>query len=152
MVDIMSPADRSRLMAGIKGKNSQPELLVRQLLFASGYRFRLHRRDLPGTPDIVMPSRKIVIFVHGCFWHRHQGCRYAKLPATRPDFWKAKLEANVERDRNAVEKLQALGWRVLCVWECATRGTEAVASLQYAMSSWIESGEALCEISAPSRG
>lgn len=152
MVDVVSPADRSRMMAGIKGKNSQPELLVRRLLFASGYRFRLHRRDLPGNPDIVMPGRKVAIFVHGCFWHFHQGCRYAKLPATRPDFWKAKLEANVERDSRAVGKLQALGWRVLCVWECSTRDAEAAAGLQDAMSSWIERGELLGEIGAQSRG
>jgi DNA mismatch endonuclease, patch repair protein len=152
MVDVVSPTDRSRMMAGIKGKNSQPELLVRRLLFASGYRFRLHRRDLPGTPDIAMPGRKIAIFVHGCFWHLHQGCRYAKMPATRPDFRKAKLEANVERDRRAVEKLKALGWRVLCVWECAMRDAEIATGLQAAMSSWIESGEPLGEIGAPSRG
>jgi DNA mismatch endonuclease, patch repair protein len=151
MVDIVSPADRSRMMAGIKGKNSQAELLVRRLLFASGYRFRLHRRDLPGTPDIVMPGRKVAIFVHGCFWHLHQGCRYAKMPATRPDFWKAKLEGNVERDRRAVEKLQALGWRVLCVWECSTRDAEAAAGLQDTMSSWIEGNEPLAEIGAQSR-
>ena len=151
MVDVVSPADRSRMMAGIKSKNSQPELLVRRLLFATGYRFRLHRRDLPGTPDIVMPGHKIAIFVHGCFWHLHQGCRYAKMPATRPEFWKAKLEANVERDRRAIEKLQALGWRVLCVWECSTRDAEAVAGLQGAMGSWIEGGEQLGEIGAPSR-
>jgi DNA mismatch endonuclease, patch repair protein len=138
-------------MAGIKGKNSQPELLVRRMLFASGYRFRLHRRDMPGTPDIVMPGRKVAIFVHGCFWHHHQGCRYAKMPATRPDFWKTKLEANVERDSRAVEKLQALGWRVLCVWECSTRNAEAAADLQDAMSTWIEGGEQLGEIGAPSR-
>ena len=151
MVDVVSPADRSRIMAGIKGKNSQPELLVRRMLFASGYRFRLHRRDMPGTPDIVMPRRKVAIFVHGCFWHHHQGCRYAKMPATRPSFWKAKLEANVERDRRAVEKLQALGWRVLCVWECSTRDAEAAAGLQGAMNSWIESSERLGEIGVPSR-
>lgn len=152
MVDVVSPTDRSRMMAGIKGKNSQPELLVRRLLFASGYRFRLHRRDLPGTPDITMPGRKIAIFVHGCFWHLHQGCRYAKMPATHPDFWKAKLEANVERDRRAVEKLKALGWRVLCVWECAMRDAKMATGLQVTMSSWIESGEPLGEIGAPSRG
>lgn len=151
MVDVVSPADRSRMMAGIKGKNSQPELLVRRLLFASGYRFRLHRRDLPGTPDIVMPGRKVVVFVHGCFWHLHQGCRYAKMPATRPDFWKAKLETNVERDRRSVEKLHALGWRVLCVWECSMRDAKTAAGLQVAMSSWIESSEQLGEIGAPSR-
>lgn len=151
MVDVVSPADRSRMMAGIKGKNSQPELLVRRLLFASGYRFRLHRRDLPGTPDIVMPGRMVVIFVHGCFWHLHHGCRYSKIPTTRTNFWTAKLEANVERDRRAVDKLQALGWRVLCVWECSTRDAEAAADLQDTMSTWIESSERFGEISAPSR-
>lgn len=151
MVDVVSPADRSRMMAGIKGKNSQPELLVRRLLFASGYRFRLHRRNLPGTPDIVMPRRKVAIFVHGCFWHLHRDCRYAKMPATRADFWKAKLEANAERDRCAVEQLQALGWRVLCVWECSTRYAEAAASLQGVMRQWIESDAQLGEIGGPSR-
>jgi DNA mismatch endonuclease (patch repair protein) len=151
MVDVVSPIDRSRMMAGIKGKNSQPELLVRRLLFASGYRFRLHRRDLPGTPDIVMPGRKIAIFVHGCFWHMHQGCRYSKLPATRPEFWKTKLESNVERDRRAAEKLHAVGWRVLCVWECSTHDAATAGSLQRALREWIESGAPLGDIGAPSR-
>lgn len=151
MVDVVSPADRSRMMAGIQGKNTKPELIVRRMLFSSGYRFRLHRRDLPGAPDIVMPGRKVAVFVHGCFWHRHQGCRLAKMPATRPEFWKAKLEANVARDRRAVEKLQALGWRVLWVWECSTRDAEAAAGLQAAMSSWLEGGEPLGEIGAPTR-
>ncbi len=152
MVDVVSPADRSRMMAGIQGKNTKPELIVRRMLFASGYRFRLHRRDLPGAPDIVMSGRKVAVFVHGCFWHMHQGCRFARMPATRPEFWKAKLEANVARDRRAVENLRALGWRVMCVWECSTRDTEAAAGLQAAMSSWIEGGEPFGEIGAPTRG
>lgn len=126
MADIVPPSVRSRMMSGIKAKNSQPEILVRRMLFAAGYRFRLHRRDLPGTPDIAMPSKKIAIFVHGCFWHAHKGCKYAKVPATRPDFWIAKLQANVERDQLAIEKLTAMGWRVLCVWECAIRNRETV--------------------------
>lgn len=151
MADVVSPAVRSRMMAGIKGENSQPELLVRRLLFASGYRFRLHRRDLPGTPDVVMPRRRVAVFVHGCLWHLHEGCPYAKLPATRPQFWKTKLETNVARDRRAVEKLQALGWRVLCIWECATRVAESASNLQIAMSSWIESDAQLGEIGAPAR-
>lgn len=152
MVDVVSLADRSRMMAGIQGKNTKPELIVRRMLFASGYRFRLHRRDLPGAPDIVMPGRKVAIFVHGCFWHVHPGCRYAKMPATRPGFWKTKLEANVARDRRAAEKLQALGWRVLCVWECSTRDARVAVGLQAAMSAWIERGEPIGEIGAPSRG
>lgn len=152
MVDVVSPADRSRMMSGIQGKNTKPELTVRRMLFASGYRFRLHRRDLPGAPDIVMPGRKVAIFVHGCFWHMHQGCRFAKMPATRPEFWKAKLEANVERDRRAVEKLRALGWRVLCVWECSTRDVQAATGLQAAMSAWLEGRCQVGEIGSPQRG
>lgn len=147
MVDIVTPADRSRMMSGIKAKNSQPELMVRRLLFASGYRFRLHRRDLPGTPDIVMPGRKIAIFVHGCFWHFHEGCRYAKMPTTRPDFWKAKLHANVDRDRRSIEKLNAMGWRVLCVWECATRNAKSATDLQDSLKGWIDGESQLGEIS-----
>ncbi|MBS0218776.1 MAG: DNA mismatch endonuclease Vsr [Proteobacteria bacterium] len=152
MVDVVSPADRSRMMSGIQGKNTKPELTVRRMLFASGYRFRLHRRDLPGAPDIVMPGRKVAIFVHGCFWHMHQGCRFAKMPATRPEFWKAKLEANVERDRRAVEKLRALGWRVLCVWECSTRDVQAATGMQAAMSAWLGGRCQVGEIGSPQRG
>ena len=151
MADVVSPTVRSRMMSGIKGKNTQPEILVRRLLFASGYRFRLHRRDLPGTPDIVMPGRKIAIFVHGCFWHNHQGCRYAKMPATRPDFWKAKLKGNVERDRHTVEKLIAQGWRVLCVWECSTRDANASTKLRDVLQQWIEGVEIVGEVSGVPR-
>ena len=147
MIDVVSPEDRSRMMAGIKGKNSRPEMLVRRLLFASGYRFRLHRRDLPGSPDIVMPGRMVAIFVHGCFWHMHEDCRYAKLPATRPEFWKAKLLANVKRDRLAIEALDALGWRVLCVWECATRQANADPVLQDAMRLWIDGDSRVGDVS-----
>lgn len=151
MVDVVSSAKRSQMMAGIRGKNTQPELIVRRMLFASGYRFRLHRRDLPGAPDIVMPGRNVAIFVHGCFWHMHQGCRYAKLPATRTDFWEAKLLANVTRDRRAVDELRALGWRVLCVWECATRDAVTATELQRTMSLWIEGGELIGQIGVKAR-
>lgn len=149
MADIVPPSVRSRMMSGIKGKNSQPELLVRRMLFAAGYRFRLHRRDLPGTPDIVMPGRKIAIFVHGCFWHAHNGCKYATLPATRPDFWAAKLQANVVRDQKAVEKLTTIGWRVLFVWECATRDRETVERLENKVVDWINGNSQFGEISRP---
>lgn len=135
------------MMSGIKAKNSQPEMMVRRLLFAAGYRFRLHRRDLPGTPDVVMPGRKIAIFVHGCFWHLHKGCRYAKMPATRPDFWKTKLQANVDRDRRSIEKLNAMGWRVLCVWECATRDAKIASALQASLLDWINGDTLFGEIS-----
>jgi DNA mismatch endonuclease (patch repair protein) len=156
MADIVSPSVRSRMMSGIKGKNSLPEMLVRRMLFAAGYRFRLHRRDLPGTPDISMSSRKIAIFVHGCFWHAHQGCKYAKVPATRPDFWMAKLQANVDRDQLAIEKLTNIGWRVLCIWECATRNHETAKSLEGRIVDWIKGNAQFGEIggsltSPPSR-
>lgn len=146
MVDVVSPADRSRMMAGIRSKNSRAELIVRRLLFASGYRFRLHRRDLPGTPDIVMPGRKVAIFVHGCFWHMHYGCRFAKLPATRPEFWGAKLQGNSERDRRTTLSFLAMGWRVLWLWECATRSPIATASLSERIGTWIESDSTFGEI------
>ncbi len=134
-------------MSGIKAKNSKPELMVRRTLFAAGYRFRLHRRDLPGSPDIVMPGRKIAIFVHGCFWHLHQGCSYSKLPSTRPDFWKVKLEANAQRDQRASEKLSQMGWRVLWVWECATRQAESVDALGEDLIDWISGSAKFGEIS-----
>ena len=150
MVDIVSPAIRSRMMSGIKNKNSQPEMLVRRMLFAAGYRFRLHRRDLPGTPDIILPSSKIAVFVHGCFWHAHIGCKYAKVPTTRPAFWAAKLQANVNRDQRAIEKLMSMGWRVLCVWECATRDQETVKSLKSKVIGWINGDTQFEEIAGPS--
>ncbi|GAA4400194.1 very short patch repair endonuclease [Quisquiliibacterium transsilvanicum] len=149
MSDIVSPTARSRMMSGIRGKNSLPEILVRRLLFASGFRFRLHRRDLPGTPDIVMPGRKIAIFVHGCFWHAHRGCRYATTPSTRTDFWTTKLRANVDRDQRAIAELASRGWRVLCVWECATRDPKTRESLRSRIVAWIEADSPYEEIGGP---
>lgn len=108
-------------MANIRGKNTKPEIVVRRLLHKMGYRFRLHRKDLPGTPDIVFPGRKALIFVHGCFWHQHKGCRFAVLPVTRRSFWENKLSGNVSRDRRAVAALRRDGWRVSVVWECQTQ-------------------------------
>ena len=144
MTDVVSPAKRSQMMSGIKGKNSLPEMLVRKALFAMGYRFRLHRRDLPGTPDIAMPGRRIAIFVHGCFWHGHAGCRYFTLPKTREEFWATKIQTNVERDFLSVQRLLEAGWRVAVVWECALRDEPATAlnSLQ----GFIRSEHPLAEI------
>lgn len=149
MTDIVSPSERSRMMSGIRGKNTLPEMLVRRLLFAAGFRFRLHRRDLPGTPDIVMPGYKVVIFVHGCFWHAHQGCKYAKVPSTRNEFWAAKLQANVDRDQRVVERLASMGWRVLCIWECATREAQVIQLLGGQIVGWIESDAPFGEIGVP---
>jgi DNA mismatch endonuclease (patch repair protein) len=150
MADVVAPPIRSRIMSSIRGKDSQPEKLVRRLLFASGFRYRLHRRDLPGSPDIVLGRRRVVIFVHGCFWHRHEGCRYAKVPGSRTEFWTSKLERNVERDRTSVKVLRELGWRVLCVWECSTRDVGLHADLQRSLKNWIESDSTSFEISPKS--
>lgn len=120
-MDIVDQRTRSRMMAGIKGKDTKPEMVVRRYLHACGYRFRLHRKDLPGKPDIVLAKLKTCIFVHGCFWHRHIGCRYATTPKTREDFWNDKFRANVARDLRAIQALEDAGWRVLIVWECEIR-------------------------------
>lgn len=121
MTDVVEKAVRSRMMSAIRGKHTQPELAVRRYLHAMGYRFRLHRRDLPGQPDLVMARFRLAIFVHGCFWHRHPGCFYATSPASRTEFWRAKLDGNAERDRRQLNDLAGLGWRTLVVWECGLR-------------------------------
>lgn len=118
MADKLTPERRSWNMSRIKGRDTGPEKQVRSTLHRLGLRFSLRRRDLPGRPDIVLPSRRTAVFVHGCFWHRHEGCRNAVLPKTRPEFWLAKLQSNVERDRINSKLLRKLGWRVLVVWEC----------------------------------
>lgn len=125
-MDSLAPEQRSRLMSRIRGKDTGPELKVRQLAYALGFRFRLHRRDLPGSPDLVFASRRKAIFVHGCYWHRHPGCRYAYSPKSNLDFWQAKFAANVARDEVALRALKELGWQVLVVWECETRDAEAL--------------------------
>jgi len=124
-------------MSGIRGKNTRPEVLLRKLLHASGFRFRLHRRDLPGSPDVVLPGRGVAVFVHGCFWHAHEGCRYAKLPQSRQSFWKQKLDANRLRDQAAVSQLLKQRWRVLVVWECTMRSTNDLGPLSEKVCKWI---------------
>jgi DNA mismatch endonuclease (patch repair protein) len=111
-------AARSRIMRGNRQKDTKPELLVRRCLHAMGYRFRLHRRDLPGRPDIVLPRYRTVIQVHGCFWHQHPGCKLASVPQTRREYWLPKLAGNLERDAVSTKALEALGWRVVTLWEC----------------------------------
>lgn len=115
-------------MARIKGKNTKPELTVRRALHSLGYRFRLHRGDLPGRPDIVLPRHKTAIFIHGCFWHRHPGCSKASTPKTRTDFWRAKFETNVDRDRRNIQALRDAGWQVLIAWECETREIKTLSA------------------------
>lgn len=123
-VDRLSPSARSANMARVRGKNTRPELLVRKQLHRLGYRFRLHRKSLPGKPDIVLPRHRLALFIHGCFWHRHEGCRRATLPQTRPEFWRAKFQATVQRDIRQRAALEASGWRVAVIWECETRNVE----------------------------
>lgn len=113
-------------MRAVRREDTKPELLVRKSLHALGLRFRLHRKDLPGSPDIVLPKHRTVIFVHGCFWHRHPGCRLASTPKTRQYYWLPKFDANVERDARKILQLEALGWHVLVVWECETKDPSAL--------------------------
>lgn len=126
MVDRLTPERRSWLMSRVKGKHTGPEMIVRRAAHALGLRFRLHRKDLPGRPDLVFPRHKVALFVHGCFWHRHPGCRLASTPKSRTEFWQAKFDANVARDAAAEEALRAAGWRVVTVWECETRNEVAM--------------------------
>ncbi|MBP5955504.1 DNA mismatch endonuclease Vsr [Pseudomonas anatoliensis] len=124
--DNVNPERRSKMMSMIKGKNTKPEMMVRSVCHELGLRYRLHRRDLPGTPDLVFVKNRICLFVNGCFWHRHPGCKYAYTPKSRLDFWLPKLARNVERDLNAQQTLLSLGWRVLIVWECDTKNREVL--------------------------
>lgn len=117
-MDIVDPDTRSKMMSAIRGKNTVPEMVVRRFLHARGYRYRLHRKDLPGKPDLVLTRLKVCIFVHGCFWHRHPGCALATSPKTRPEFWSEKFQKNVERDLANIEALKTAGWNVLIIWEC----------------------------------
>jgi len=121
MTDVVDKQTRSRMMSAVKGKNTAPELRVRRYLHKEGFRFRLHRNDLPGSPDLVLPKYHLVIFVHGCFWHQHPNCRYAAMPATHNRFWSKKLEDNSKRDLMQVDELINAGWRVLVVWECGLK-------------------------------
>ena len=121
MTDIVDKATRSRMMSGIQGKNTKPELLLRRALHHAGFRFRLHQKQLPGTPDLVLPRYRTVIFVHGCYWHRHPRCRLAYNPKTRTEFWQQKFADNVARDRRDTDALLQAGWRVVIIWECGLR-------------------------------
>ena len=118
MVDSLTPEERSQIMARVRSKNSRPELAVRKIVFALGYRYRLHARALPGCPDLVFRPKRKVIFVHGCFWHRHANCALVRMPKSRIDFWTTKLEGNRDRDKRNKRALVREGWKVLTIWEC----------------------------------
>lgn len=124
MVDVVDQATRSRMMSGIRGKNTRPEMVVRQFLHAHGFRYRLHARNLPGSPDIVLPKWMVAVFVHGCFWHRHQGCRFTTTPGSNAERWQTKFEENVARDRRDIRQLVSTGWAVIILWECGLREVE----------------------------
>lgn len=126
MTDIISKEKRSWNMSRIRSKDTKPELVVRSLLHRMGYRFRLHRKDLPGKPDIVLPRYKTVIFVNGCYWHRHKNCKYAYNPKSRTEFWQKKFRGTVERDKQNRQELKKLGWKVIVIWECQSRNIKTL--------------------------
>ena len=138
MIDVVDKKTRSRMMSGIKGKDTKPELLVRKILFKNGYRYKLHDKCLPGKPDLVLPKYNAVIFIHGCFWHGHD-CHLFKWPSTRPDFWKNKINRNVEVDKMNCKKLKQEGWYILTIWECALKGKGKLQDddLMESIVSWL---------------
>ncbi|WP_181444284.1 very short patch repair endonuclease [Pseudoxanthomonas sp. z9] len=146
MIDVVAPEIRSRMMASIRGRNTRPEMQVRRHLHALGFRYRLHRKDLPGKPDMVLPRHQMVIFVHGCFWHGHRGCRFATIPATRTEFWTVKISTNQARDAAAEFKLRQAGWRIATVWECALRTSPDEAMRR--LVNFIISSEQSLEVAA----
>ena len=129
MSDVYSAKIRSSVMSKIRSKDTKPERAVRSALFQLGYRFRLHRTGLPGTPDIVLPKYRAAIFVHGCFWHQHPGCKLAKHPKSHQEYWNPKLDRNVERDLRNIKELNQLGWRTLIVWECQVSNKDALDNI-----------------------
>ncbi|MEL7721066.1 DNA mismatch endonuclease Vsr [Citromicrobium bathyomarinum] len=145
MADVVDAATRSRMMASIRGKDTRPELLLRRALHRRGLRYRLHGGKLPGRPDLVFPRFRAVLFVHGCFWHRHEGCRYTTTPATRTDFWQAKFGANVARDNRNQHELAQADWRVGIVWECTIRKGE-IDAIAGEVEAWLSSGERSLEL------
>jgi DNA mismatch endonuclease (patch repair protein) len=146
MTDVVDSQTRSRMMAGIRGKDTKPELALRRSLHAQGFRYRLHVKGIPGKPDLVLPRYKAVIFVHGCFWHRHAGCRYASNPSTSPEFWADKFNSNVERDKTVRLDLLHSGWRIATVWECAVRTETGVQATGKMVADWLRNGTSEIEI------
>lgn len=137
MTDVVDNKTRSRMMSGIRGKDTKPELALRKALHARGFRYKLNVRCLPGHPDLVLPGYGAIVFVHGCFWHRHDDCKYATTPSTRPEFWQNKFDANKRRDREVQELLVEDGWRVATVWKCALRRPEQVITTAHLLSAWL---------------
>ena len=139
MADIVDRKRRSEMMSGIRGRDTTPEIVVRRIAHRLGYRFRLYRKDLPGRPDLVFPRYRTVVFVHGCFWHRHGGCQYTYTPKTRVQFWTGKFRENVARDRRNEAALIRLGWQVIVIWECETR---VQANVEECLLNHLQRGQA----------
>lgn len=150
MADIVDAATRSRMMSGIRAKDTKPEMVVRKLLHASGFRFRLHRKDLPGKPDIVLPKYQTAVFVNGCYWHGHERCHLYRPPKSRAEFWTTKIAGNRERDNRNTKALQKDGWNVIIVWECAVSKKKRLddAELRGALAHAILSNAQFTEIRA----
>ena len=129
MADVHEPETRSYNMSQIQAKDTKPEMVVRKFLHANGFRYRLHVKGLPGKPDLVSPKYNTVIFVHGCFWHAHEGCKYFKIPKTRTEWWKEKLYRNKERDEKHIQELEEMGWNVIVVWECELKSDQKEETL-----------------------
>ena len=147
MTDVVSPEVRSRMMAGIRGKDTKPEMMIRRALHSLGYRYRLHNGALPGRPDLTLPKHRAVVFVNGCFWHRH-GCHLFKWPRTRPEFWREKIGRNADKDLESRNLLIGQRWRVLTVWECALKGEKKLPfeSMVTTIVEWIDSDVESLEI------
>lgn len=146
MADIVDKATRSRMMAGIRCKDTEPEMVLRRALHARGFRYRLHGKDIPGRPDLILAKYRAVVFVHGCFWHRHGGCRFATTPTSRSTFWTAKFEANRKRDKDVQCLLASKGWRVATIWGCALRNPAHVSATCERLTEWLVSGAAAITI------
>ena len=142
MADVHSPEERSYNMSSIRGKDTKPEEIVRKYLFSKGFRYRKNATDLPGKPDIVLPKYRTCIFVNGCFWHVHVGCKYFVWPQNNADFWRKKLLANKERDKTVTEKLRESGWRVITIWECELKGDKAKNTLE--SLAWVIKASSQC--------
>jgi DNA mismatch endonuclease, patch repair protein len=145
VVDIVDSKTRSRMMSRIRGRDTIPELRLRKALHKLGYRYRLNARELPGRPDLVFPKFRAVVLIHGCFWHRHSGCRFATTPASNVAFWQQKFDKNLSRDACVLEELRTRGWRVGVVWECALEGPAAAASVD-SVAKWLPSRKLFLEI------
>ncbi len=152
MADVVDPATRSRMMSGIRGKDTKPEMLIRRALHARGFRYRLHCKDLPGKPDLCLPKYRAVIFVHGCFWHGHD-CHLFKWPKTRPEFWREKIGRNAANDATSLLVLRERGWRTGIVWECALKGRLQlpIAQLSDQLAQWMVSAEPTLELQSVKR-